>query len=147
MCILLDYIVELIRVTVKSKANHRRHWDSPQNSILIKSNTFANIPYHCGYTGEWKALHGRQQSALFPKKPWYIFNRIYGGHLNKSDVAVGATPTITKYHAVEVGGANSSHGLHQWQFKMWVLSTGETKFTNYATQIVHNYIVKSAGRQ
>jgi len=49
----LDYIVELIHVTVKSEVYHCRHYDSPQNSNLIKSNTSANIPYHCGYIGEW----------------------------------------------------------------------------------------------
>jgi len=49
----LDYIAELIHVTVKSEVNHRHHLDSPQNSIHIKSNTSVNIPHHCGYVGEW----------------------------------------------------------------------------------------------
>jgi hypothetical protein len=32
-----------------------------------------------------------------------------------SDVAVGATPTIThKHQAAEVAGASSSHGYHFW---------------------------------
>jgi len=56
---------------------------------------------------------------------------MYGGHLNKSDVAVGATTTITRHHAVEVAGANSSHGYHLQKLKQLSTQhrTGQTKFS------------------